>query len=295
MHKKSNFNLDFVGIGTGKAGTTWAAKMLRQHPHIFVPRKKELHYFNRQFNEYPQIKNFQFDKPLSWYSSFFKEALDEQIKGEISPSYLWDDSAPYRIQDVFPNVKIFAILRNPIERTFSHFLYCKQKGTLKAKNIKVATQEAPYLIERSLYHNQVKRYLDIFPKSQIYISFFDDLKKDSKEFIIQLEKFLGVKTFIPDNYNKRSNITETPKLPLLNRFLYLTRTQIRKSNNKFLIDTLRKMGLARLGEKIRNDLTKPLEEKPVLSNRNRKWLKNIFLNDIKKLEKLLNKDLSHWK
>ncbi|MDH5507196.1 MAG: sulfotransferase, partial [Anaerolineae bacterium] len=73
---------DFIIIGAVKSGTTWLADMLRQHPEIYLPEKKEVHYFNKRFAEFPELDNLNNGKPIEWYLDFFKGAKSDQIRGE---------------------------------------------------------------------------------------------------------------------------------------------------------------------------------------------------------------------
>ena len=62
--------------------------MLRQHPQVFIPAQKELHYFNRALDESPDVENYNFTKPMEWYLDFFREAAPGKILGEACPAYL---------------------------------------------------------------------------------------------------------------------------------------------------------------------------------------------------------------
>ncbi|MFX0093760.1 MAG: hypothetical protein ACFFBD_18555, partial [Candidatus Hodarchaeota archaeon] len=91
---RSHFQLDFIGVGAERSGGPWLAENLAVHPDIFIPPKKELHYFNRNDILY---SNINYDKPLEWYAAFFKTAKSHQLKGEITGRYLWDKYAAKRI------------------------------------------------------------------------------------------------------------------------------------------------------------------------------------------------------
>ena len=109
--------------------------------------------------------------------------------GEASPAYLVEPRAPERIYHYIPNAKIIAILRNPAERAYSHFLHlvkhnyetCHDFGlTLqKIEELKIGSwvPRRDYLLF-GFYFRNVKRYYDIFEKKQIKILLFDDLKRD---------------------------------------------------------------------------------------------------------------------
>jgi len=87
---------NFLIIGAQKSGTTWLARILKQHPEIFV-YGKEIHFFDRQQN---------FDKGIDWYKGHFEEIPHKQFVGEKTPDYLWANGKG--LEDIFPRfIKIF--------------------------------------------------------------------------------------------------------------------------------------------------------------------------------------------
>ena len=76
---------NFLLIGAQKAGTTWISAMLREHPQIFLPQRKELHFFNRRDN---------YERGLEWYRAQFGQHQGEPAIGECTPNYLWVSDAP---------------------------------------------------------------------------------------------------------------------------------------------------------------------------------------------------------
>ena len=292
--KKDN-DIDFIGIGAEKAGTTWVADIFRSHPQIFLPQQKEIHYFNRYFVEDPCIYNYNYDKSFSWYKNFFKYACDHHVKGEICPAYLWDDEAPKRIYENFPNIKIFAILRNPIERTYSQYLYYKQKGVIKNEDFETAIKEYSFFLERSKYYTQLCNYYKLFPHKNIKIMFFDDLKKDRNTFIKDLLSFLEVNTNIDYSIIESSNVTGVPKFKKFNIGLASTKKFIRNYELTFILEMSRKLKISQLLEKIRSTTTKESFKKEGIELNTKKHLLNCFLDDIENIEKMLGVDLSTWK
>lgn len=290
--------LDFLVVGAEKCGTTWLADMLKQHPQVFVPEGKELHYFNRKFVEFPDLDNFNFDKPLDWYLSFYKDAAPGQIRGEICPTYLWDLEAPPRIRDFEPGLKILILLRNPAERTFSAYRYYQQRGIIGRESLRQAVAKYPnILLERSQYFAQVKRYLDLFPREQVRawcltkgIGMASMLK--------EVETFLGVDEFVPENASARSNMTGEPRSWTLNRVLAYGRRAVRRY--RFLaafVDAMRGLGLDRRLEALRRDnvSTAAPTELSRMNEEDKAWLKDLLRPDVQQLENLLKVDLSEWK
>jgi len=290
--------LDFLVVGAEKCGTTWLADMLKQHPQVFVPEGKELHYFNRKFVEFPDLDNFNFDKPLEWYLSFYKDAAPGQVKGEICPTYLWDLEAPSRIRDFEPGLKILILLRNPVERTFSAYRYYQQRGIIGRESLREAV--ANYhniLIERSQYFAQVKRYLDLFPPEQVRVWCLT--KRGGMESMLrEVETFLGVDEFVPANASARSNITGEPRNWLLNRALAYSRRAVRRTRVlAAFVDIMRGLGVDRRLEAVRreNVSTAAPTELSRMNEEEKAWLAGLLRPDVEQLESLLNVDLSEWK
>src|SRR3989338_5775217 len=212
----NDLKVNFICVGAEKAGTTWLANVLREHPDVFIPAKNEIHYFNKKFVEYPEIDNINHAKSIDWYHSFFRAAKENQLKGEICPSYLWDRIAAKKIQQYNPHMKIIIILRDHIKRVYSQFLYYRQKGVIKADNLLDGTKEREDLLYRSLYFRQVKRYVQLFPKKNCKVLLYERLSKDPRAFLFEVEDFLGIKRFVPANIGQKYNVTGEPIFKNLN-------------------------------------------------------------------------------
>ena len=289
-----NVWLGFLIIGAEKAGTTWLADMLRQHPGIYIPPQKELFYFNRQFFESPELHNYNFDQPATWYRQFFKAAAAGQLLGEASPAYLWDQAAPARIREFAPGVRLVAVLRDPVERAFSQYLYFIQRGYFGEISFEQALVRRPDLVSRGLYAAQLGRYLELFPREQLSIHFFDDLQRDSRAFLQAVQAFLGVAPLVPENIDLRQNVTGRPRFAWFNRLIAVLRYPLRKYNPPLLMRLLRASGLARLQERLRLANTRPLAEKPAIAAQTRARLRETFRQDILELQRLAGRDLGAW-
>lgn len=158
---------DFLVIGAVKAGTTWLWHVLRNHPGLYLPaNRKELRFFNERWRE-----------GVDWYASWFVSAGD-RVAGEVSPEYLHFEPAAERVHAVVPDVKLIAVLRDPVERAFSHVrMHCK-RGTVAASKIDDAVLQ-PLFLEPGFYGKHIARYLDIFPRKQLLVLRFEDLMADN--------------------------------------------------------------------------------------------------------------------
>ncbi|HDD62059.1 MAG TPA: sulfotransferase [Chloroflexi bacterium] len=203
---------DFIIIGAQKSGTTSLYYYLRQHPQLIPSYKKEVHFFDGGLD--PNVDNFK--KGETWYRSHFplkRNTSSNQKSFEASPLYLFNPLAPQRIFEQVPEVKLIAILRNPIERAISHYFHEKQNNHESLPIYKALQSEEERLrpiIEkedyknicfihhsyksRGLYHEQLKRYFDYFPKSNILVISSQALFTDPSDTLRRVFRFVGVDT-----------------------------------------------------------------------------------------------------
>ncbi|NPA93562.1 MAG: sulfotransferase [Chloroflexi bacterium] len=296
MMDSTRGQIDFLIVGAEKGGTTWLARMLRQHPQVYLPPQKELYYFNRRFVEDPRLKNQHFDQPVSWYLAFFAAAHPGQKKGEACPAYLWDEDAPGRIYAFDPQIQIFMVLREPVERTLSAYRFYRQRGVIRCSLAEAVKKHRDLLVERSAYAEQVARYLAFFPREQMHVYLYDALRQDPVAFLKAFERDLGVDAFVPEDVLTRANVTGEPKYLWLNQTLFRVRALARKYLPMSALQVLRRAGLAQAYEALRkaNKRTTRATHVQTLDPQLRQALKAYFEPDILRLQTLLDMDLSAW-
>lgn len=284
----SNLKLDFIGIGTGKSATTWIHKCLVEHPGVCVPKVKEVHFFDRHYEE-----------GIEWYEKFFSDCDQEKVIGEYTPGYLFVKNGAELIHKHFPSVKLILCFRNPLDRLVSKYYYEYSRGKT-ALNIDQRLNELD--LEKFLYFKSLQRYLNLFPKEQILVLIYDDIKKDSRSFVRKIYEFLEVDSdFIPDCLEKKTNVTmaTTMKLSWLNKFMWKLRNYIRSGRfGKIRVKLMRKIGLDKLAVKLfklnKKKVNLEKVEKIPPSQETILKIKKHYREDIKNLEKFLNRDLSSW-
>jgi hypothetical protein len=184
---------NFIGIGAQRAATTWVYACLREHPEVFVTDEKELHYFDECY-----------DKGLDWYESHFPHLNGKRAIGEITPNYLDCEAAIPRMADVLPHAKLFVILREPVQRTYSAYKLLHE--TFQGMTFRQACERAPALVKASLYAEQLDRVFTYYDKHRVKVLLYDDVEARPSETLAELFRFLDVNdSFRPSSTGKVFN------------------------------------------------------------------------------------------
>lgn len=218
--KKNNFYI----VGAPKAGTTSIYNYLKQHPSIFLPQLKELHYFS-----YPEVTNTYYNVPfissLQKYENYYSDALEEQIKGDISPSYLFNENSAQRIYEYNKDAKIIIFLRNPIERSISHYLMDIRIGYQKKSLLNILNNPKQFdlfykeYVRVSEYSAQIVRYQKYFSPKNILIIDFSELNRNIEEVLKKICFHLEIDNSFNFDFSKEYNTFSMPKNTSLIYFL----------------------------------------------------------------------------
>jgi hypothetical protein len=288
---------DFFIVGAPKSGTTSMYFYLKQHPEIFMPERKELHFFGSDFFA-PH-----FVRDLKEYLKFFEGADNKKRIGEASVWYLYSKRAAFEIKEFNPDADIIIMLRNPVDMMYS--LHSQQvfngsqdiinfeealrhEEDLKKRPFKGGFIERFFYREVAKYYNQVKRYLDVFGEEKVHIIIYDDFKAHTDIVYKDTLRFLRVdETFRPDfkviNPNKivrsrwlRDFLNEPPLI-----IRGLIRLIFPKSLRTAIRDNLYRLNIKYVPrEPMRPELRKALLQE--------------FKEEINRLSELIGRDLSFW-
>lgn len=287
---KDKFQIDFVGIGASKCGTTWLGHMLEGHPQLCMSEPKEVHFFNDRVSFRSFLKPH-YQNGIEWFQKFFVHCHPSKKKGEITPRYCTDPVAAARIKEHNPDIKIIYCLRSPVDRIWSHYQFASHFVGKEDRDIMTAIREEPEYLHMSKYFANLSVYRELFSDDQIFIIWFEDIQKRPGELLSEIYSFLGVDpNFQPEKMNKKSNAAR------VSRFVHLQKW-IRKTNyvliSMGMAGLIKRMKRAGLNEFVTMINSKPLVKKPIPEEAKNYIIEHVR-DDVNQLEKLFNKDLSHW-
>lgn len=269
-----------------KAGSTSLYRYLQQHPQIFAQRK-EPHYFS-----YPEVAESYYRwgwvKTPQEYLALYHAKGPGQIAGDFSVSYLMHPQAAGRIKEFNSAARIFILLRNPVDRAISHYQMDHRSGRLDRSLAQILENQPPdrlyyhQYVQQGFYHDQVKRYLDLFPPNQVFIRLFEDLSSDPAGLVRQVLEFLGVDPHQPIDTSDRFNVHEAPRFAFLrNRRRWPITAWLNRRLPQPLLNLLRQAAFSRSAKQ------------PFTNERDA--LREIYQEEIDRLAQLIGRDLSDWK
>ncbi|GAA0606434.1 hypothetical protein GCM10009001_24590 [Virgibacillus siamensis] len=217
-------------IGEQKSGTTALHYYLNQHPMIVGSQPKEIRYFHKKID---------FGYNQKWYETHFKSLRKNLLHFEATPEYIYYENAAKEIKNMYPDIKLILILRNPVERTYSawnmykdhfydkkfHYFHEKTPDgkenplftyffkdrtefpslreclSIELKLIEENGPVEPSLLRRGLYYEQIRSYLKYFNKDQLMILGSKDLSQSTDKTLNNILNFLGLSDYDWSNVN----------------------------------------------------------------------------------------------
>jgi Sulfotransferase family len=270
----------FLIIGAMKGGTTSLHRYLRQHPEVFMPERKELNFFVHEYVgppiDPPEERNW--SRGITWYERQFIGAERERVAGEASPNYSRYPTYPgvaERIAAVVPDVKLIYVVRNPIDRTFSHYLHDFANGR-EQRPLHIALRRDDRYLAPSRYATQLENYFRVFSPGQVLVLRSDDLLARRAETVSRVLEFIGVNSGVHlhldfEAHRSSDKVRKTRTLTLARRFRYLVPRSIRG--------------------RLRQLLANPLDTSKIeIDTETRKFLTAQFAPDVRRLSELAGED-----
>mgnify|MGYP001229748050 CR=1 FL=1 len=317
MEQKVNFFL----IGAAKSGTTSLYERMSAHEEVYLSPLKEPNFFSTDIDP----KNFSdafkantqldlsryfktsplpqqqvgFVSEMNDYNRLFEAVESESVIGECSTSYLYSRTAAQEVRTYNAQAKILVVLRNPVDRLFSHYLMARKYG-FTADDVRIAIEkdqrlkekgwgQSELFVELGQYAEQLNRWYKEFPSEQIKVLFTEELKKE--ETWIQLYRWLGIKAHLPEEGSTNEDQqTSDPKgvansaglarFEKLNR--WITEKGLKKALGKILPSIIKRKLLYFYYTDV---------NLPTLNEADREYIASFYDKDRARLTQLINRDL----
>lgn len=288
---------DFVIVGAARCGTTSLYAYLREHPEVFMSPEKETDYFSLgdlPADDVPPNASAYRARTLADYERLFAGAGGARAVGEASPTYLFYSRSAQRMQRLLPDAKVICVLRDPVERAYSHFALARKMGFEITEDFEaaVALEDERWASDRSmrftytrasLYHDGLREFWWRFPRARILVLPFDQLAADPAGTMRTVYEFVGVDPSFTPDVTVVHNRSMLPKSTLV-REAFARPYRLRR----FLQRNLPPRLVTRLGDLI-------MRPPPRIAAETRARLLPRFVDDVRRLEALLGRELGPWR
>jgi Sulfotransferase domain len=272
---------NFLIVGAMRSGTTWLARCLGEHPSVFMAPRKELHYFDVD----P-------DQGLDHYRQWFAAASDEIAIGEATQRYMYAPRAVDRIAEVLPDARLIAILRDPVDRAYSHY-WLNRAHDREPLSFEEALDAEPERIERDArsrflysyvdrgrYAEQLAYVLERFPRHSLHVLLFEAFRDHPSEAYADLCRFLTIDDrFRPGVLDRKVNAYQEFHSLKARRFV----TRMGRSGS-----------MARTARGVVGRLNRRRRSYPPMPPAIRERLRADFRDDVAALEARFSLDLMTW-
>jgi len=268
---------DFLVIGAMRSGTSSLARYLRAHPSICLGTKKEVHFFDRNF-----------DKGTPWYVSHFPCAHPGHLTGEATQTYLFDEEALDRMASVVPDARLIVVLRHPVDRAYSHYWLNRARGREQLEFEHAIDAEAGRIrdgglnerfwysyLGRGRYAGQLTAVTKRYSRDQVLVHLFEDLRDSPEATYASICRFLGIEDgFRPPNLGS-----------VVNPYVTFRSVRLRGFSQRLPAGLHRVVGR----------LNTRSGSYPPMEGALRRRLLDEFEAEIASLESWLGRDLSSWR
>ncbi len=264
--------VDFMLIGAQKSGTTSLSYQLAQHPQISFCKHKEPNFFS---------KTFDWQGHIDEYHGLY-ERSQGKIYGEGSTTYSWlpeYPETPYRLHAYNPNLKLIYIMRQPVDRTISHYTHHLLRARTKHSKEREVFEDPTY-INHSRYSVQIRPYLELFPRENILLIVFEEYAKNILSALYQIANHIGVDSSCFDH------VDLTPQYQTMNR------TGDKKI--KKLLTPLARLFPLRFRNALRGPFVYKLPSRIEFPIHTKKLLWRFLEDDVRETEKIMGRRIDSW-
>lgn len=228
---------DFIGIGAQKCGTTALHVYLREHPDLYLPRRKELNFFRDDGN---------WQRGLEWYARHFDRAAPGQRVGEISPQYARlprSAEVPQRMHELLPQAKLIYLVRDPVDRLRSAWQQAVARGRESRPLAEALLADETYL-SVTLYAQQLEAFAQHYPRESFLVLDAADLRHERVSALRNVFTHLGVD---PSRYdyaqaNEEIHLSRDKQRPS-RMALLLANSRLGRGSKAFVPKPITRLGL----------------------------------------------------
>ena len=283
-----------------KAGTTWIAQCLGEHPAVCMAMGKEPNFFLRtHISSILPVRRYNYamahyDEGIEWYKQKFTHHRPGQLRGEFSNAYLADPESAGLLHAHNPEMKLLCCFRNPVEAAYAAYFQLSRVQPLPETGEETLARY-PQLLDYYRYHRNLQPFLKLFRRERIHFMVFNDIRQDPAAFYRGICEFLDIDPSVaPPSLHQQVN----PRTVLRSRRLrnlrgwagdFLASTPGRRKLRAGLV----RLGVARLAVKAFTLNEKP-GTVPPMAPETRRRLVEFFREDNEALGRLIGRDLSHW-
>lgn len=308
-----------------KSGTTSLHDLLASHPDVFMAEGEVFFFTLDDIEQQPgsfvdtgeewtfHDLDAHFDRYLEWYRKHFQEAQPMETIGEDSTTYLPSRKAPKRIASLLPDAKLIALLRDPVDRAYSHYWHIVRKGVAMF-DFETTLERCPgRILNRSLYRESIERYLRHFPKDQLKVVLFERFIEQQGTVLDEICEFLDLDTSRDlHRTDSHQNEGKTPRYPSftlqMNRLFrrrmdhFTTRHKIQSRPDtpnwwrQMMLRGLRGIASTLLRNRVTAKLGRMIGRSsyPPMKPRTRRFLEKLFVKENRGLSELIDTDVSEY-
>lgn len=264
-----------LGIGGQKCASSWLHAIGGTHPEIAVSEPKEVDFFS-----------YYFDRGYRWYDGHFPADAGGKVRFESSPSYMIDPRAAARAYGYNPDMKILALLRDPVKRAFSNHMHEIIKGHIESQTFEEAMPKNPCYLDQGLYAKHLQPWFDAFPRDQIKVMFAEDISADAAGCAKEVFAFMGVNpTFESAILTERRNESDRARNPALRKTLRAGGDWLRRRGLESALASVKKQPV--IAKMMSANSVAIVDEIPPMRDDTRAQLIDYFADDVASLAALL--------
>jgi len=266
--------VNFLLIGPGKSGTTAMHALLSRHPQVCMASVKETCFFNDHFG-----------RGEGWYRGLFPDPRGRPAVGEVSNTYLFSPVAAARAAAYNPGIRAVSCLRNPVERTFSHWLFLVRNAEIGG-SFEDGLRRRPDLVERGMYSTHLSHWTGALGRERVLVLLFDRFVSDRLGTYNRLLTFIGVDRVAEAELAAEEQLAAAaPRSRLLARAVKEAALLVRRAGHPRLIQAVKDSLPRRL---LYRQYTR--EDRPVMRSETRAMLAAKFRKDAERVSDLLGED-----